>query len=414
MPPDNDNLDSITDATVGEVSQSADPGLSGSLNQSAAPGLSDDAWDGLLAGAGADPAQKDKPIDKPIDKPGDKPGDKPDEFDGVSLPPGKSGQVRESFDKLKAIGRAKVKLSDEARIAAVARVAELEKQVNAGLPPEVQKELDDHRQWRAKLDIDADPEFKKFDKQVATNDSLIFDTLKTAGMSDEQIKKVKDIGTAALNWAPILAKMSEEDKSLVTLKIAENRGILHVKKQAQDEARVNIQDYLAKRDPNSRAALTVEANELVAHSKEYLSDQEWFYKKEIPATATAEEKRVLERHNQVAGEAFDMLKEALGDRSLKMKAQLAIGTIKALQLHYKLEDAAAQIAGLEKKLVEKEDHISKVRKASATGSRSTVDNKSGHASGDTPNEFGFTKDGRIKDTNSALDDLLREATGGGD
>lgn len=427
-----DITDNITDADDGQQTATADPGLSGSLTPDDS-GTGGPNWDQLLEEVSAGKDGGDKPADKPAkdadkpakdaDKPADKPAkdadkpaakdgsgkpaDKPDrkdELDDIQLPPGKSGATRESFEKLKTVSREKIAAAEKARDDAKAEAEELKKQLSAGPDPTLVKELEEHRQWRAKIDVESSPEIKAFSKRIETNEKIIVSKLKEAGMNDDQIKKAQEIGLKDLNWEPIFAHLTPQAKNLIIAKLAENESATFDRDEALKQARGNIQEYLAQQDVNSKETMKREANELIAHTEAIIKGQDWFYKKEIPAGATAEQKATLEKHNKLAGEAVEMLKEAFGDRSIRMKAMLACGTIKALHLATQLEDAQAQIEALKKELEEKDGYVAKVKKASAaTGSKPAADGR-GAA------KDGVFKEGRIKSTDEALDDLLKEVS----
>src|SRR6185436_6579366 len=91
---------------------------------------------------------------------------KKDDLDAVELPPYTKPKTAESFAKVKTIARQKIAAIEKEREELKAKMVELEKTAKDGLPAEAKKELEELREFRAKVDVEADPKFKEYDATI--------------------------------------------------------------------------------------------------------------------------------------------------------------------------------------------------------------------------------------------------------
>src|SRR6185503_8432341 len=117
-----------------------------------------------------------------------------DDFDAITLPPYSKPKTNESFDKLKTLARERVAAAEQERDALKKERDELAAKLGNGIPVELESELKELRSFRSKLDVEADPEFKTFDKTIADNTESIYARLKADGFTDEHIAKIKALG----------------------------------------------------------------------------------------------------------------------------------------------------------------------------------------------------------------------------
>src|SRR6185503_12501391 len=97
-----------------------------------------------------------------------------DDFDAITLPPYSKPKTNESFDKLKTLARERVAAAEQERDALKKERDELAAKLGNGIPVELESELKELRSFRSKLDVEADPEFKTFDKTIADNTESIY------------------------------------------------------------------------------------------------------------------------------------------------------------------------------------------------------------------------------------------------
>src|SRR6185369_5758814 len=97
--------------------------------------------------------------------------------DAPKLPPNASPKSSEAFNSIK-IRAAKDISERDAEIEKLRKeIAERDEKLKNPLPPETEKEIKELREWRAKLDVDADPKFKEFDKGIEQTREFIYSQL---------------------------------------------------------------------------------------------------------------------------------------------------------------------------------------------------------------------------------------------
>lgn len=367
----------------------------------------------------APPADKpaDKPQDTPpADKPGDKPQDTPpadksqdippakDDFDAIQLPPYTSKKASESFDALKASSREKISAAQAERDAMKKERDEAIAKASAGIPKEVEAELKELRDFRNKMDVEADPQFKSFDKTVSDNIEAIYARMKTDGFTDDQIAKVKsEGGPGKIDWDRIADKLPLGFKRFIDVKLVENESLLDKKNRAVAEAKANAEAYL-KSKADATADVAGKQNKRVeAGINEMVPQLGWLEERKAKADAKDDEKKSVEAHNTIVKESKEFLAQAINDSSPELRSLLAVGYIQLLKLradHKALKaERDATVKGLETKLKETTDLLDRVKKASPSRLPSTPGDATPTATNLTsPNTTG----------GEAIDTLLKE------
>ena len=354
-----------------------------------------------------DPAPEPKPDPAPEPKPDPAPEPKPepkDEFDSIQLPPYTSQKASDSFEKLKASSREKISAAQAERDAMKRERDEAVAKASAGLPKEVEVELKELREFRNKMDVEADPQFKSYDKTIADNTDAIYARMKTDGFTEEQIAKVKsEGGPGKIDWDRIADKLPVGFKRFIDVKLVENEGLLDKKNRAVAEAKANAEAYL-KSKADATADVTGKQNKRVeAGINEMLPQLGWVEDRKPKADAKDDEKKVIEAHNALVKESKEFLAQAINDPSPELRSLLAVGYIQLLKLradHKVLKaERDATVKDLEAKLKESNDLLDRVKKASPSRLPSTP-------GGETPTTPSLTSPNTTG--GEAIDTLLKE------
>jgi hypothetical protein len=265
-----------------------------------------------------------------------------DSFDEIELPPNTKSKSAEAFGRLKQAAREKVAEVAAQLTAAAERerklVVELEaaKSSTGKLPPEIEKELTDLRAEHATSDIQNDPEIKKFDTTLQSNEEIIYKKLETSGVDSDAIAKIKELGgVEAVDWNPILEKLPVQVQRFIEATLIDNERTRNAKEEAIKSAKTNANEYTAKRVERESQLVT---NTALDNTKKL----PWLQLKEIPANATVEQKAAIDAENKSAQDYQVLLNGFLADRGPKQFAELAVGTTIAYRLQAQLKALSEQ------------------------------------------------------------------------
>lgn len=291
-----------------------------------------------------------------------------DALDEVALPPYSKPKTGEAFDKVKALARETIK-KNEVEIARLnAELAAREEKLKAAPTPEQQEklkkqeqELEELRNFRRATDIENDADFKaKFDGKIESNNKLILTKLTEAGMTKEQLEAIEKIGGVEnVDWEPILENLPPGLRHLISAKLGNNIELREDRKAAVAAARKEPTQFETRRQETQAKALTETTNS-------FLAKMPWTVAKEIPATATPEQKAEITAHNALAKNAQDLIKSALSDFSPETFAELAIGTVQAHKFKADLTALKASSEAVAAKHTTDLDAITKERDALKT------------------------------------------------
>lgn len=300
--------------------------------------------------------------------------------DSPSLPPGASPKSSEAFSTIKV--RAAQEISArEAQIEELKKKnQELEEKVKQPVPPELEKEITSLREWRAKLDVEADPKFKEYDKQIASASEFIYAQLrKSEAVTPEVIAEIKKYG------GPHKVKLEKifdviKDPSiqrLVESKVADIEHISFNREQAIKEAKDNVAKYMEDRQKDAEQAATQHNADTEALLQRDTPKMEFLQKKQIPAGADETTRKSIEAHNKSADELNRNIRDALADDSPEMRAIMLFGMAKLLHIQPKYDTAQARITELEKQLKEATSKIEEFKSASTSRLRESAAPPSG-------------------------------------
>jgi hypothetical protein len=301
-----------------------------------------------------------------------------DEFDAVELPPHSKPTTALSFEALKKTAREKVAAVEKEREEFKAKLAEA--QAKPALDPAIEKELTELREFRQKLDVEADPSFKEYTNEISINEESIFSKLKEAGSSDAVIAKIKEIGIKDLDWDTVLDKLPPVARRYIENKLAVNEDLGEQRTRAINEAKKNSSEFLAEREKKNTQGEIAHFAAAEEHFGKVSVQLPWFKLQKADANATPEQKAAIEAENKFFTATQKSVKEILSDPSPNMRAIAALGYAQMLRLQAEIPQLqaehvsetkalVAEVAALKAQLKEKEDFIARVKRSSTTSLR---------------------------------------------
>jgi hypothetical protein len=303
---------------------------------------------------------------------------KSDEFfkDAPSLPPGASPKSAEAFATIKLRATQEIEARE-------AKLAELQKQLaevqeKAKQPPAeltaAQKELEDLRTWRAKLDVEFDPKFKEYDRKVAETNEFIYAQLRqNPVITPEVIKEIEKYGGPA---KCILTKVFEAAKdpvleNIVQSKIAEVKMLEFQKQKAMDSAKENIQQYVQQRQQEMQQLTVGHREQTQSILNQTLPKFEWMAERKPAANAKPDEIKAAEDHNKFVAELKGQIATSLQDDSPEMRGILITGLAKLFYLQRVQAEQTAELAATKKLLADANERLDKIKAASVNRSRNS-------------------------------------------
>lgn len=255
--------------------------------------------------------------------------------DTPSLPAGASPKSSEAFASVKIKAAQEISSREQKIEELEKKNKELEDRLANPIPDETVKELEDLRQFRARLDVEADPAFKEFDRKVASGQEFIYDQLrKSPAVTDEVIEKIKKLGgPEKVNLDKLFESIGDPDmKRLVEHRISEIEQIKWQKEQSIKTTKANIKEHLEKRQQEADQFATGHRQSTQAEIDVHSKKLEWLAEKKDTATATAEEKAANAEHNKFVATVRGHMKAALEDDSPQMRGIMTVGMAQLLYL----------------------------------------------------------------------------------
>lgn len=286
--------------------------------------------------------------------------------DSPGLPAGASPKSAEAFSSIKIKAAQEISARDQKLDELTKQLTELKAKLEQG-DPATQKELDELREWRAKLDVDADPKFAQFDKQVSQSQEFIYAQLrKSPVITDEIIAEIKKHGGPEfVNMAKIFTAVNDPTlQRIVESRIADIEQTKFNRAEAIKATKENIGKYLEERQKSfveSATAHNIATKKIVDELK---GKMEWF--KETPIDEKADEpmKAAIKAQNEFVVQTQKNLDAALQDDSTEMRAIMLVSMAQLFQLqrvHGALKAAHDKQSATVKELTEK---IEKLKSAS--------------------------------------------------
>lgn len=295
--------------------------------------------------------------------------------DTPQLPQGASPKSAEAFASVKIRAAQEITARD-AKIAELEKAkSELEAKLQNPVPPETEQELKSLREWRAKLDIEADPKFKEAEKNISSAREFIYAQLrKSPKVDDAVIAEIKKYGGPdKVKLENIFSAIGDPTiQRLVEAKIADIEHLKFNQEQAKEAAKSNVTEYMTKRQKEIEASAAQHNVDTESVLKQYLPKVTFLQRKEVPAGADEATKKSIEAHNKFADETNAHVQTAMKDDSPEMRATMILGMAKLLYVQPMYEAAQAKIAQLEKELKEATDKITAFKGASVSRLRESA------------------------------------------
>lgn len=301
-------------------------------------------------------------------------------FKSIELPPKASPRSSEAFAAIKVRAAQEIAKREEELAKTKAELEEAKKVKANPVTPELEKELAELREFRAKLDIESDVKFKEFDRKAEGAAEFIYSRLKANGvLTDENIKSIKGFGgPAKINMEKIFEKITDPSlKRLVENKLTEIETAAFDKEQAIERAKEDVRGYVSERQKENEQAGQAHQSATKAQLDAMMANMKWLGERKAEAGAKEEDKKAVETHNAFVKELHKEIGEALKDDSAQMRATLIAGTAQLLYLQQVHAATLQKTASLEKQLKEANEFIAKYKKAAGSGLRESAAPPSG-------------------------------------
>lgn len=291
----------------------------------------------------------------------------PSIFDDVHLPPKASPKSAEAFATIKLRAAQELSARDKSIEELKAEVAKRDEQLQARPPEEATKELEELRAFKTRLDVEADPEWNKFDAQVKSTQEFIYAQLrKSPETTDAILADIKKYGGPEnVNLDKLFEKIGDPAlQRIVESKLGDIEMAKFNRENALKAAKENVTQYVAERRKVFEQSATAHNSETQKELKGLTDTFKWLAPQQIPAGVTEEKRKEIETHNTSVKDINAQVQAALGDDSPQMRAVLIGGMANFLfsQRVYAIKDA--QYVVLEKKLAEATAQLEKVKGAS--------------------------------------------------
>lgn len=322
---------------------------------------------GDAAAAATPPVSAAPPVDAtPPEDPHKK---KADELfkDAPSLPANASPKSTEAFSAVKIKAAQEVSARDKQIEDLGKKVADLEAKLKNPVPDATVKELEELRQFRNKLDVEADPKFKEFDRHVATSHEFIYAELrKSPIVTDATIEAIKKYGGPEfVDIEELFKKINDPTiRRNVEQEITSIEKIKFSKREAIKSAKTNIDHYVAERQKEWENSENRHVEETKVKLDEYTSKIEWLKPRELAPGADENTKKAVASHNAFVEDIKTKLGTALHDNSPEMRAIMLTATAQLLYLQNLYEPLKAAYESQSKELTELKAKMDKIKAAS--------------------------------------------------
>jgi hypothetical protein len=249
-----------------------------------------------------------------------------------------------------------------------------------------------------KKQLEQDPEVKtKFDSRVESSESSIIDTLKRRNAGDALLNLIKEEGGwtkfSESGRAITLADGTSEtcssiaEKIMGTLPLGERKAIeaamidqiatRREKSRYFDEETKKADEYFKKQAEQQKQAVEVnqqavkQAEQAVANwRKEVAEKNAWLKLKDIPADATADQKKAIEEDNTYTKQLNQLLDQSLKAKDLNALLDIVLDSVQYYQERRLHSRAVARIAALEKENAALRERDAKFKEASKSAPKS--------------------------------------------
>lgn len=318
----------------------------------------------------APPATPPKPGTPPATPPAAPVEPKDPELDAIEQPKGLNPTNAGNWQRLRIAAKQYKTQATEAQ----AKLKEVEEKLKAAsnpvIPPEVMKELEDHRAFKRTFAIADDPEFKaKYDSVIESNDKEICGILKSCGMKPEAADALLKNGLTKLPWKywedptsevdadgnetgvpkGVLNKLKASDNpeenaaaQIIEGKLRASMQLSYEKKQAVAKASEGQSEFLKEREKKAKEQFEADMKTMKDRVDAVTANIPWAKPREIPADATPEQKAEIEAHNAFYKETEERFKIALFPRTALQRADTALAACYAYHLDRELKKSQSE------------------------------------------------------------------------
>jgi len=325
--------------------------------------------------------------------------------DAPALPPGASPKSAESFAAIKVRAAQEIAKRDAELEKLRKEHAEAQEKLKNTAPPESVKELAELRAWRAKLDVEADPKFKEYDKSIAQTHEFIYAQLsRSPVITPEVIAEIKKHGgPEKVQMDKIFAAIKDPAlQKSIEMQISDIEKIQFNKNKAIEAAKADLNGYVAERTKAATEALTQHNAATEKHLGELAKNLSWYSEKPVDPKQPEAERKAAEDHNAFVTTTKQQLAAALKDDSPEMRAIMLAGMAQLFYLQKVHEGATAKLVATEKALADITEKYDKLRKGSVSRLRESQAPPGGAPPAPKP-EDQFTKP-----ATQSLDDIAKQ------
>lgn len=251
--------------------------------------------------------------------------------DAPTLPPNASPKSSEAFNAVKIRAAQEISALEAERDTLKKANEELTAKAAKPLTAEIEKEIEELRHFRSRIDLEADPKFKVFDKTVENAREFIYAQLKKSDViTDETIAEIKKYGGPdKVKLEKIFEAVKDPTlQRLVETKIAEIETAKYDKERALKDAKENVSKYLEEREKSVGQAATAHNDETkkVLDNLFAKSDAlKWLAERKADDKADDATKKAVAEHNAFVKTTQQQVAEAQRDDSPEMRAILIAG-----------------------------------------------------------------------------------------
>jgi hypothetical protein len=271
--------------------------------------------------------------------------------DSPTLPPNASPKSSEAFSSIKLKSAQEISAREQ-------QIEALKKQLEEAKSPSTEqltkeKELEELRQWRAKLDVDYDPKFKEHDKGIEQSREFIYAQLaKNPAVTPEIIEQIKKYGGPDnINLVKLFESIKDPTlQRLVEAKVADIEMAKYNREQAVKSAKENVGQYLKERQEASTKAEVAKVQAVTANLTANLDKLEWLKTRDTAGVTDDNQKKEIEAHNKFVTELNEQIAVAVKDDSPEMRAVLITGMAQLFNLQRRVPSLEATLVAKDQAL----------------------------------------------------------------
>lgn len=286
-----------------------------------------------------------------------------------SLPPNASPKSKDAFNEIKARASKEVSRLQSELENLTKEAKELRERSKESMTPELRKELESHREFRLRLDIETDPKFKEFDKGITAAQEFIYAQLKKSPViTDEVIAEIKKHGGPdKVKMDKILEAIGDPTiQRLVEAKLADVELSKYNKDQAIASNKADTRKYLEERSKQWEASASSHNTKTKAQLDGLIVQIPWLNQVKVDEKADATAKAAADAHNKFAEKLKGELQQAMEDDTPEMRATLLVGMAQLFRLQGSYEILTKERDTMKKSLEDANATIARLKTSSTS------------------------------------------------